>query len=70
MKNLFKYLAPAIAVAAVSCSSPSEDPKNTGTEYMPDMYRGPAYETYGVNANYKDSMVSRQPVAGTVARGK
>jgi len=70
MKKFLKYAAPAIALLAVaSCSSPSEDPKSTGDEYMPDMYRGPAYETYGVNARYADSMVSRQPVAGTVARG-
>lgn len=36
---------------------------------MPDMYRGPAYETYSSNPNFKDSMTSRQPVTGTVARG-
>ena len=32
------------------------------------MYRGPAYETYTSNPNFKDSLTSRQPVAGTVAR--
>lgn len=65
MKKTFVYLS---FIVAASCSSPSEDPKSTGTEYMPDMYRGPAYETYTSNPNFKDSMTSRQPVAGTVAR--
>lgn len=70
MKKLLKYAAPVVALLSVaSCSSPSEDPSSTGTEYMPDMYRGPAYETYGINPVYGDSMSSRQPVAGTVARG-
>jgi mono/diheme cytochrome c family protein len=65
MKKALLYLS---FFAAAACSSPSEDPKSTGTEYMPDMYRGPAYETYSMNPLYKDSMTSRQPVAGTVAR--
>jgi len=65
MKKTFVYLT---FIVAASCSSPSQDPKSTGTEYMPDMYRGPAYETYTSNPNFKDSMTSRQPVAGTVAR--
>lgn len=70
MKKFFLYLAPAVALFSVtSCSTPSEDAKSTGTEYMPDMYRGPAYETYGINPIYGDSMSSRQPVSGTVARG-
>ncbi|MFM2206554.1 MAG: hypothetical protein RL213_529 [Bacteroidota bacterium] len=69
MKKFLRYMAPAaVLIATVSCQSPSEDSKSTGTEYMPDMYRGPAYETYGVSPVYADSMVSRQPVAGTVAR--
>ena len=70
MKKFILYLAPAVALfTAASCSSPSEDAKSTGTEYMPDMYRGPAYETYGINPVYGDSMSSRLPVNGTVARG-
>ncbi|MFM8432211.1 MAG: c-type cytochrome [Bacteroidota bacterium] len=70
MKKFLSYLVPAAALFTVaSCSSPSEDPKSTGTEYMPDMYRGPAYETYSMNPNFKDSMTSRQPVTGTIARG-
>jgi mono/diheme cytochrome c family protein len=70
MKKLLLYLVPAAAIiTAASCTSPSEDSKSTGTEYMPDMYRGPAYETYTTNPNFKDSMTSRLPVAGTIARG-
>lgn len=69
MKKIFLYLAPVVTLLSASCSSPSEDPKSTGTEYMPDMYRSVAYETYSENAMYADSMSSRLPVSGTVARG-
>jgi mono/diheme cytochrome c family protein len=33
------------------------------------MYRSPAYAAYDINAFYKDSVASRKPVAGTIARG-
>ncbi len=36
---------------------------------MPDMYRSPSYETYSSNPNFPDSITSRQPVKGTIARG-
>ena len=34
-----------------------------------DMYKSPSIETYGENANYKNNMGSRHPVAGTIPRG-
>lgn len=49
-----------------SCTS---DPLSPGTEFMPDMYRSPSYETYSVNAMYSDSMAARKPVEGTIPRG-
>ncbi len=67
MKNIFKYMLPvAVVFAIASCSN---DPKDPGYEYMPDMYRSPDYETNSENPNFKDSMTEQQPVAGTVARG-
>ena len=36
---------------------------------MPDMYRSPSYETYGLNSMYSDSMAARKPVEGTIPRG-
>ncbi len=67
MKKFFKYIVPVAAIAVfASCNS---GPKNTGLEYMPDMYRSPSYETYSPNPLFKDSMTAQKPVAGTIARG-
>jgi len=56
-----------IAVLTVfgSCT---KDPQSPGYEYMPDMYRGPAYETYGINSIFADSLSSRVPVKGSIPR--
>ena len=40
-----------------------------GYEYMPNMYRSPSLETYGMNTVFKDSINARKPVKGTIARG-
>ena len=40
-----------------------------GYEYMPDMYRSPSLETYGMNTIFNDSLNARLPVKGTIARG-
>lgn len=40
-----------------------------GWEYMPDMYRGPALETYEPYGLFTDSTSARLPVKGTVPRG-
>lgn len=68
MKKSITYILPfAIAVQLVSCTN--DDPKKPGYEYMPDMYRSEAYETYSESPIFKDSMSARLPVEGTVARG-
>ena len=41
-----------------------------GYEYMPNMYRSPSLETYGENNLFTDSLNAREPVKGTIARGK
>src|SRR5262245_8260631 len=66
MKNSARYFFPVVLLAFASCSN---DPKDPGYEYMPDMYRSPSYETYSPNPVFKDSMTAQQPVAGTIARG-
>ena len=40
-----------------------------GYEYMPNMYRSPSLETYGMNTVFKDSINARKPVKGTIASG-
>jgi mono/diheme cytochrome c family protein len=52
--------------AVVSCNFDKTTP---GYEYMPDMYRGPAYEAYQPSKTYEDGLSSRKPVKGTVPRG-
>ena len=55
------------AIVVSSCSSP--DKEKRAIEYMPDMYRGPGIETYGMNPVMKDSMGTQLPVEGTIPRG-
>jgi mono/diheme cytochrome c family protein len=68
IKNITRFLPLAAGVFLISSCS-YEDVKTPGYEYMPDMYRSPSYETYSMNPNFADSSSSRQPVAGTIARG-
>jgi hypothetical protein len=43
--------------------------RNPGKTYAPDMTYSRAYDAYTANPNFADSMTSRLPVPGTVARG-
>ncbi len=65
MNSIYKPIAiAAIAMLAlVSCKS---DPNSPGVEYMPDMYRGPAYETYSTYQGSKPS--ARNPAVGAIPR--
>ncbi len=67
MKKLLSYIIP-FAFVAIASSCHYTDTTKPGYEYMPDMYRSPSYETYSSNPNFPDSITSRQPVKGTVAR--
>lgn len=69
MMRLKSYISFFVVVTIVSLHSCKSDPLSPGVEYMPDMYRSPSYETYGVNALYSDSMEARVPVTGTIPRG-
>jgi len=75
LKRVFSAFNVLTAVALFCCitvvisSCGKKDPNSPGVEYMPDMYRGPAYEANSVNPNYADSMSDRKPVAGTIPRG-
>jgi mono/diheme cytochrome c family protein len=69
MKKLSKLILPVSALFAgglflQSCTS---DPLSPGLEYMPDMYRGTAYEAYG-ESPFSENGSSLKPVAGTVPR--
>src|SRR5256714_13256822 len=67
MNKILKYILPDCVISIIA--SCSDDPKQPGYEFMPDMYRSPSYETNSSNPLFKDSMTERQPVSGTIARG-
>ncbi len=58
-----------VAMTAIVVSSCSKGKNGRAIEYMPDMYRGPGIETYGMNPVMKDSMGTMLPVEGTIPRG-
>ena len=57
-----------IGLGVASCNS-GNTRRNPGKIYAPDMTYSVAYDAYTANPNFEDSMTSRPPVAGTVARG-
>ena len=61
---LVTVLAGTIAAFA-SCSKDSNSP---GLEFVPDMYRSPAYKAYEGNGIFAVSSAARTPVEGTVPR--
>ena len=65
LKSLLGILIPGTFLL-VSCQS---DPLSPGIEFMPDMYRSPAYKHYELNPVFKDSLSSLLPPAGTITQG-
>ena len=65
MKLLSGLLLAGSVFMMASCS---KDPQKPGLEFMPDMYRTPAFKAYSVNAMFSDSVSALIPVAGTVPR--
>lgn len=66
MKRIIKtlFLAAIGTMFFVAC----EDPQSPGVEYMPDMYRSPAIETY-VDYEFPDSSTARKAPEGSIPRG-
>jgi len=69
MKKTFLILGTVLALALVFGTSCRRDKTQTALEYMPNMYRGPAFEAYTSNPNFEDGLSARKPVNGTIARG-
>ena len=65
MKLFSRMLLVTVVLFSASCS---RGPNDTGLEFMPDMYRTPAYKAYSVNPLFSDSTSARTPVAGTIPR--
>ena len=64
IKSLF---LPLLVVTLLSACV--KDTSKPGYEFMPDMYRSPSLEIYGVNTYFEDSLNARLPVQGTMPRG-
>ena len=57
-----------ITIGLLSCDS-GNTRRTPGHIYAPDMTYSRAYDAYTSNPNFADSMTSRLPVAGAIARG-
>lgn len=66
LKRNFIYSVVALIGGLVLVSSCSEDSR--GLEFMPDMYRGPAIETYQAIGD-SGTISARKPAANTIPRG-
>jgi mono/diheme cytochrome c family protein len=72
MKNNLLNIAVASVILFSSCGK--KDPNSAGVEFMPDMYRGKAFEAYipytvDAGNGMKDTLLSsRLPAEGTVTR--
>jgi mono/diheme cytochrome c family protein len=55
-----------VAIAAAACGASGSQ---RGWEYMPDMVRSSAYETFAPNPVTRDGKTLQRPVPGTIPRG-
>lgn len=62
------HLIPLLFLALIGFSS-CEDPNSPGVEWMPDMYRSPAFNAYEENTLFNDSLSARLPAKNTIPRG-
>ena len=66
----YSLLVTGATLAVLAMSSCNHNPLSPGVEYMPDMYRGPALETYSQTLlNGEMIPTAFMPVAGSIARG-
>lgn len=69
MNKPVAFLSTIASLAMVLLTSCGRDANDPGTEFMPDMYRSPAYAVYSSNPNFPDSLAMQTPVKGTIPRG-
>jgi hypothetical protein len=70
MNNIKSILVASLGITICLASCDSGNIRRTpGHIYAPDMTYSRAYDAYTSNPNFEDSMTSRLPVNGTVARG-
>jgi mono/diheme cytochrome c family protein len=70
MNNIKSIVAASLVIVMGLMSCDSGNMRRTpGHIYAPDMTYSRAYDAYTSNPNFADSMTSRLPVDGTIARG-
>jgi mono/diheme cytochrome c family protein len=67
-RQLVKNIALLLS-AGLLISSCKQEENHRGYQYMPDMYDGPALETYQGYERFPDSISALKPVDGSIARG-
>jgi len=60
-----RALSTILTILLAACQ-PGDQP---GSEYMPDMARGPAYKAFAPNRATRSGITMQRPVPGTIARG-
>jgi mono/diheme cytochrome c family protein len=66
MRSQIHALLGVLGCALAACK-PGDLP---GSEYMPDMARGPAFDAFAPNPATRNGITLQRPVAGTIARGQ
>ena len=69
IKFTLTFISPLAVSAALLLGSCTRDKSKPGIEYMPDMYRGPAIETYQENSSEEGGAAYIKPVQNTIPRG-
>lgn len=66
---LNKMFLVSIGSGLITFGACTHDTSKPASEYMPDMYVSPSYETYSDNPVFADSISAQKPVAGSIPRG-
>jgi mono/diheme cytochrome c family protein len=66
MTRAISAIRAILAASVLVACQPGAEP---GSEYMPDMARGPAYKAFAPNQATRNGITLQRPVAGTIKRG-
>lgn len=67
MKKINRNIIIGLAAVGLLFTSCHKDKNSPGYEFMPDMYRSPAYRPGESNPNFANGLTNQEPVPGTIA---
>ncbi|MBE2246122.1 MAG: cytochrome c [Candidatus Competibacteraceae bacterium] len=67
MKKINRNIVIGLAAMSLLLTSCYKDKNSPGFEFMPDMYRSPAYRPGESNPNFANGLNNQNPVEGTIA---